>query len=547
MPTTAGRSSWLTEPPMVIANSRELHDKASARLSDLGTFPPAVRLLPNVQPLPSSCDGAYLARDNGLQRMALHAAAWERIVERNTSAAIFEPDFAYASAAHASARLRDLAQPRKAAVSGSSSASSGCDVILLGHCAGDAIFARARCTHAYVVSPRAASLLLGLLRERRGCALPGELHRALCGGLPGEQTMARPPSGLCCAAVKGSPGKLLYGTGLIGKERTMPGVVLTAAAAAGSASSSSAAAASSSSASSSSSSVWMPAAPMIVAFDSRFDRAAAVVRSLGLFPSAVRLHPADPPTQCPIMDARAGGEGGIGSGGIGSGGTGSSSGGASSSTTTASSNIVSDSFGGALPALHAAPLHAAPLHAAPLHAAPRRVLTRGILSLAATHAEAWRRIVASNLTSAVFEDDVAVDHPRRARVRLLELVRDAPCDFVQLGHCGSRGTRCTHAYVATPRAAAALLVSYRRASGCVQSDDPQEEFCNRADACCAVAKGIPGAQLYGSGIIGQNRSLPHYLHFRPCWKIKHAARAAHGCASVMDYETAPDGTTLRDA
>ena len=153
----------------------------------------------------------------------------------------------------------------------------------------------------------------------------------------------------------------------------------------------------------------------------------------------------------------------------------------------------------------------------------------------------------SNVTAAVFEDDIAVDAARRARARLIEFARDAPCDFVQLGHCGSRGIRCTHAYLATPRAATFLLASYRRARGCMQSDDPQEEFCSRSDACCAVAKGTPGPGLYGAGIIGQNRSLPHYLHFRPCWEIKFAERDAARCASVMDYETAPDGTALRDA
>ena len=68
-------------------------------------------------------------------------------------------------------------------------------------------------------------------------------------------------------------------------------------------------------------------------------------------------------------------------------------------------------------------------------AAPRpSPLTRGVLSLSATHAAAWEAIVASNVTTAVFEDDIQVASVRQARTRLQKLARDAPrCDLVLLG------------------------------------------------------------------------------------------------------------------
>ena len=91
-----------------------------------------------------------------------------------------------------------------------------------------------------------------------------------------------------------------------------------------------------------------------------------------------------------------------------------------------------------------------------------------------------------------------VDFPKRARERLLEFARDGPCSLVLLGHCGTRGTRCTHAYVATPSAASALLQYYHGMRGCVQPDDPTEAYCERADVCCSIAKGTPGKALYGA-------------------------------------------------
>ena len=454
------------------------------------SFLAPVHLVPLAQETPAQreCNQTYLHRDGGLPLLAAHSTAWRHALAANASTFIFEGDIAIDSATRARTRCRSFAS------------SASCDMLLLGHCAGDAINGRKRCTHAYMVTPRAALVLLWHLEKRGHCTLVGEVHKAFCDR-----------SDACCAKANGGPGKLLYGSGIVGRDRTMPGATLRSSHARfGTLLPRS---------SSASSPVTLGEAPLVVAFPERFDRAARVISSLGVFPPAQRLHPAAAPTACPrhaMVAARV---------------TGSAAGSASATAATAATSF-SDTAG--MSSRRKAGMGSVQLH------------TPGILSLAATHAAAWGEIVRTNLTRAVFEDDIAVDFPTRARARLLELARDAPCDFVFLGHCGSRGIRCTHAYMATPKAAAALLASYRETKGCAVSDDPQEHFCTRADVCCTSARGVPGAGLYGSGIIGQNRSLPHYLHFRGCWALK-AWQRPGVCGSVMDYETAPEGTSLQPA
>ena len=394
--TTQTKDHWLSSPPLILAASSSQYSRAAERIDAIRLLPPSARIRLPDPLLLHKCERSYVRKDDGLQRMALHAEAWRHIVKSNASAAIFEHNVAYASAEHASARLLDFVRrggaddPKATPAQPVTGSSPPCDVALLGHCVGDEIAARARCTHAYAATPRAAALLLSLLEARKGCALPGELHRTLCGGLSGEKTLARPlRSDLCCSSARGNPGRMLYASGIIGQERSMPGLALHHDASCARSSISSVAASASASVASSSSSacsaayshtaIAFAARPMIIAFGDRFERAAAVVRSIGLFPPAERLQPAPPPLQCHTdtqstgpASARVSLAGG-GRGGGGGGGGGGRGG------------------GGSRP----------------------QILSRGILSLAATHALAWERIVQSNVTAAVFEDDIAVDAARQ--------------------------------------------------------------------------------------------------------------------------------------
>ena len=239
------------------------------------------------------------------------------------------------------------------------------------------------------------------------------------------------------------------------------------------------------------------AEPWVIAFPSRFERAAAVLRRLGVFPPARLLEPLPAPQIC-INDRPNDGHGSDASHGDATG---------SGSST----------------------------------------LNRGVLSLTATHAAAWARAISSNATIAVFEDDIDIGDPKEARGRLKAFTRTAtPCELVLFGHCGVWSRRCTHAYLVTPVGAHSLLRWYEGVRGCAQPDDPQEALCSsRARACCS-ARGKPGVGLYGGGVIGQNRSLPHYLHFRPCHRVKATEWAARGCKSLLDYETPGEGTQLFD-
>lgn len=202
-----------------------------------------------------------------------------------------------------------------------------------------------------------------------------------------------------------------------------------------------------------------------------------------------------------------------------------------------------------------APARRLPPVAVPAHASNCSV-SRGARSLSATHAAAWRQIIDSRRAWAIFEDDIAVGgDAASAANRLRALANESACDLLLLGHCGASGRRwrCTHAYVATPRAATALLHVYGQRRGCVQPDDPQEAVCTRLGdrydenwlrECCHGGAGKPGADLFGGGVVGQNGSLPHYLHFRSCKEVPRSEWVAARCTSTYDYETAGDGTQL---
>lgn len=172
----------------------------------------------------------------------------------------------------------------------------------------------------------------------------------------------------------------------------------------------------------------------------------------------------------------------------------------------------------------------------------------GVLSLSATHAAAWEEVLSTNDSLTIFEDDIDAAAPAVARSRLRALAtsrrRPHECDLVLLGHCGRSERRCTHAYVVTPRAAHWMLSYYHAHAGCVQPDDPQEVFCQQPGVCCHSAQGKPGPGLFGGGIFGQNRSMAHYLHGRPCIQIPRAQWARASCKSARDFETLGDGTKL---
>lgn len=234
-------------------------------------------------------------------------------------------------------------------------------------------------------------------------------------------------------------------------------------------------------------------APFVIAFPQRFERAAAIVQSFRLYPPARRLPPARAPPTCMEEDIKGGGAG--------------------------DDMWISSR------------------------------LNAGVLSLTATHAAAWAAAVSTNTSVAVFEDDIEVADASVAHTSLRELARSsgaAACELVLLGHCGPLRRRCTHAYAVTPRGASELLMRYHASHGCAQPDDPQEAWCSSRPRACCSAKGAPGVGLYGGGIVGQNRTLAHYLHFRPCHKVHVAAWAERGCKSLLDYETPGNGTSLVD-
>ena len=156
----------------------------------------------------------------------------------------------------------------------------------------------------------------------------------------------------------------------------------------------------------------MGAAPFVIAFPGRFERPAAILHEVG-FPPARHLLPLAAPEPVPVVAAAA------------------SDASASSSTSC--------------------------------------TFSRGVRSLSATHAAAWRAIVAQNLTAAIFEDDIGYLSLRSARVRLVRTLRhNRAADLLLLGSC-ARWKLCTHAYVATPAAAAALLNAYSsRPGGCIE-------------------------------------------------------------------------------
>lgn len=448
-----GRVRMRLAPAALVIASFERFWAIARLLDKLGTFQKAQRIQPAPLPAFGSCPRPYLTPE-GLGVSASHALAWSMSLQRNQTTAIFEDNIAVSDIRNAQLRLLAFAQK----LPSDASTNQRGEVRYLGG-------GSSRFTHAYTISPGAAAELLRMYRTKAGCSLVTELHTHYCK----EPAFTRYKR---CTFAKGNPGGLLYGTGIIGQRRNMAGLQRVAIGMDRNV-------------------VKMAARPIVIAFPGRFERAARVLDSLGVFPHARQLHPKTAPnvTGCDVNNS-----------------------------STISKLLL-----------------------------PHE---RGLLSLSATHAAAWEVVVASNKTTAVFEDDIAVDRPALAQARLQEFFRDAPCDLVLLGHCGNRASRCTHAYVISPSAAATLLRVYRRflSRGCIMPpDDPQDlYYCNnRASTCCSKASGVPGDGLFGGGIVGQNRSLPHYLHFRPCWMLKAPQRLKAGCNDVFDREKpAGDGTML---
>lgn len=159
---------------------------------------------------------------------------------------------------------------------------------------------------------------------------------------------------------------------------------------------------------------------------------------------------------------------------------------------------------------------------------------KGILSLSATHRTLWDHSATTNTSMFVFEDDIVFDM-HRASERIMSTISTSPHQFALLGYCGLR--RCTHAYFVTPQGARDLVKLYR---SCIESDEPTDLFCRHQG--CTRAKG----EILGfHGIFGQNKSLPHYIHFEPCRKIRNSNWSAHGCKSKWDYQKLGDGTVLQ--
>ena len=198
-------------------------------------------------------------------------------------------------------------------------------------------------------------------------------------------------------------------------------------------------------------------------------------------------------------------------------------------------------------------------------------LVRGVRSLTATHARAWSAIVAANETTSVFEDDIAHGRdPGIVRMQFETFLHEhRTCDLALFGNCGRR-ILCTHAYQVSPRAAAALLAIYHNSTGgCMEPDWPQKLLCSSpaheegysrnahgeerysdtpwGRICCVSAGGSPGEGLFGNGIIGQNRSLPHYLHFVSCAFIKRSVWPLYKCQNAYDQAKVGDGETLHAA
>ena len=104
--------------------------------------------------------------------------------------------------------------------------------------------------------------------------------------------------------------------------------------------------------------------------------------------------------------------------------------------------------------------------------------------------------------------------------------------------------RCAHAYYITPLAANKLLEIYRE---CTEPDSPTDKYCSIH--CCTYAKGFPTIQdtkIRFKGIIAQNTSIPHYLHFKPCRTIVKHKWDEYGCMNKFDYAKYGDGTISQD-
>ena len=56
-----------------------------------------------------------------------------------------------------------------------------------------------------------------------------------------------------------------------------------------------------------------------------------------------------------------------------------------------------------------------------------------------------------------------------------------------------------------------------------------------------------GAGLFGRGVIGQNRSMPHYLHFQPCASLRRELWPRFRCKDPFDQAAVGDGTELNPA
>lgn len=179
-----------------------------------------------------------------------------------------------------------------------------------------------------------------------------------------------------------------------------------------------------------------------------------------------------------------------------------------------------------------------------LHMHPLRVynatcpLRNGSQSAAATHAALWALASRRQRDIIIFEEDIAFKN-----VRIREAIGQMHAVFSDIfffGYCGK--VACTHAYRVSSSGAGALLSAYQRHGRCVESDAPIMSLCTNGVLYCRHASGMPGPGLWGSGAVGQNKSLGRYLHDRKCSMVPIAMWRTTGCRTRWDFSKFSDTT-----
>ena len=156
-------------------------------------------------------------------------------------------------------------------------------------------------------------------------------------------------------------------------------------------------------------------------------------------------------------------------------------------------------------------LHTAPVVHVPHHPGvmPGCKLTRGEQSLLFSHIGIWNESVRCNCTVAIFEDDMDTSHQK--------IDWSSHDGVVLYGHC--ERYKCTHAYSLNAYAAARLYSAWST-HPCQAVDMVTYGYCATTRSCIRYG-GQPGKGLFGGGVIGQNRSMPSYIHLP---KSKFAAK-----------------------